>query len=167
MRALPALALVLVAVTACGSSAGSGERACTAIAARAGIGVDLAPPPEGTEPREATVEACWGGSCRTVSVELVPETAATETTCEGDEPDSVCSARMRETGGLTGFADLPELPAEPVEVTLTVVTADGGEYAHRTLRVTPELVYPNGPGCGGEAAQAHLTVDSQGRVHAR
>ncbi len=155
----------MIAAAGCGSSVGTGDgRPCTEIGARVGIGVQVAPPPAGTSLREAAVEACWEGSCRTVPVELSPATEVAETTCTGEGPDDPCSARLRETGGYTGFAPMSGLPTGPVQVTLTVTDADGERFAHRTLEVTPELVYPNGPDCEPGGPQAQLEVDEQGRV---
>lgn len=164
MRILPWLALVLAGVTACGGGAGSGTE-CTGIGASAGIGVDVAPLPAGTTVRAAKVEACWAGSCREVPVELRAATQAVDQGCSGDGPDAACSATMRETGGATGFATLPGLPAEPIRVTVEVGTVDGAVFARRELRVTPAAVYPNGPGCAAAGPQAQLTVDAEGRVH--
>lgn len=163
MRGFALFALLLVA--GCGASAGSGgEQACTAIGTRVGIGVDIAagPPAEA-----ATLEACWGGSCRTYPVELFASTVATDTTCTGDGPDDVCSAEVKPTGGKHGFADIPDLPEQPVEVTLTV-TGEGGErLAHRTLDVTPSPQYPNGPDCPPGGPQANLVVDARGGITER
>lgn len=161
MRRLAPLALLLVA--GCGVSPGAGED-CTAIGARVGVGVDVAPRPAGPEADAATLEACWADTCRTYPVDLFPSTRAGGTTCTGDAPDDVCSAEAVETGGRHGFADIPDLPEQPVRVTLTV-TADGGEQiARQTLEITPEPVYPNGPRCGAGGPQASLTVDRAGAV---
>src|SRR4051812_29262473 len=103
---------MLAAVTA--GCAGP-EVACTAIGARVGIGLSI-PAPEGIS--RATLEACWRGQCVTREVGLYPETAGGATTCTGTGPDDSCGTSMVPTGGLTGFADIPGLPAEPVKVTV-------------------------------------------------
>ena len=66
--------------------------------------------------------ACWSGSCRDYPVDP------------------------------TGFAEIPGLPATPVDVTV----------AGHTAQVTPRLLYPNGPGCGAGGPQAGLVLDAAG-----
>jgi hypothetical protein len=150
MRILVLLALALL--TACGAQARSGW-ACTAIAVPVGIGVEIAPS-VAARFASLSLDVCWNGSCHTYPVALSPSTTAVDSTCTGTGPDDACTAHMRETGGKNGFADIPDLPAGPVQVTLSGVT----------LTVTPKLRYPNGPGCGGGGPQAHLVVDQNG-VH--
>ncbi|WP_167165734.1 hypothetical protein [Saccharomonospora amisosensis] len=163
MRVTALLALLLVA--SCGASVGSGgQRPCTEIGVRVGIGVDI---DAGLAAEAATLRTCWGGSCRTYPVDLFQSTAATDSTCAGDRPDDVCSARLRPTGGQHGFADIADLPERPVEVTLTVTGAGGERLAHRTLSVTPTPVYPNGPDCGAGGPQSNLVVDPRGMVSER
>jgi hypothetical protein len=145
--------LALLLVTACGAQAGEGgERACTAIGTRVGIGLDIAP---GVTASAVTLVACWNGACRTYPVELRPSTVATGSTCAGAQPADSCSAQVRETGGQHGFVDIPDLPAAPVTVTLS-------DDVHGTLEITPKLLFPNGPGCGGGGPQANLIVDATG-----
>lgn len=150
MRILVLLSLALLA--ACGTQAGAPDRACTAIGARVGIGVEIAPSVAASVVDTTSLEVCWNGSCHTYPVELSPSTAAVDSTCTGTGPDDACSARMRETGGKNGFADIPDLPASPVQVTLSGVT----------LTVTPKLLYPNGPDCGAGGPQAKVVVDETG-----
>ncbi len=158
--------LALAAVTvACGTVVRSGGQACTEMGAPRGIGVDIAPP-TAARVETASLTACWNGKCRTWPVELRPSTSATDTTC-GDDPGDVCSAKVRKTGGLHGFVDIPDLPAEPVRVNLTLAEADGTEVVDRTLEVTPRRVSPNGPSCPPHVPQARLVVDESGEVHAR
>jgi hypothetical protein len=85
-------------------------------------------------------------------VPLFPWTVVAGSTCTGSGPGDSCSAQARETGGKQGFADILDLPATPVEVTLSGVT----------LRVAPKMSRPNGPGCGGGGPQANLVVDESG-----
>jgi hypothetical protein len=126
--------------------------------------VEVAPRPAGPDVADATLEACWAGECQTHPVGLFPSTTAVEETCSGDRPEDVCSARSRETGGKHGFVELPDLPAEPVRLTLTATDATGARLAGRTLDVTPKMVYPNGPECDAGGPQARLTVDSTGKI---
>jgi hypothetical protein len=164
MRRLPLLGLLVVA--GCGSPAavgGGGE--CTAIGARVGVSVDVAARSTGPAAGGATLEACWADVCRTYPVELSPSTTAAGTTCQDTaRPDAVCSAEVRETGGKQGFADIPDLPARPVRLTLTVTDDAGARLAGGTLEVTPETVYPNGPDCDPGGPQAGLAVDGAGTV---
>jgi hypothetical protein len=61
MRALPMITLLLVAVTACGSPAGSaGLPACTNIGTPLGVGIDLQPA-IAAKVSGATLVACWAG----------------------------------------------------------------------------------------------------------
>ncbi|MBK1784976.1 hypothetical protein [Prauserella cavernicola] len=162
MRALPLLALLLVA--GCGASAGAGPGACTAIGAPAGISVTVAPGSVAGEATAATLETCWAQSCRSSRVMLHPTTEAVDTGCTGDRPEDVCSAEVRETGEKDGFADVPGLPEQQVRVTLTITGADGGELTRQTLDLTPGPVYPNGKDCGVAGPQAQLDVAADGTV---
>jgi hypothetical protein len=158
MRALPLLALLLAATTACGSPAGSGGgQTCTAIGPLVGVGIDLQPA-AAAKVSDATVVACWSGACVTRAVELRPSTAAGPETCTGDN----CSVRAAPTGGKQGFADLPGLPSAPVRLTVKLAG-----FADQTLDVTPKLSYPNGPDCGAGGPQAQVVVDDTGRATER
>ncbi|GLY70869.1 hypothetical protein Atai01_74880 [Amycolatopsis taiwanensis] len=139
-------------LTACGTQAGAPGRPCTEIAALVGINVRITPSVAGRFADTTSLEACWNGSCHTYPFVLSPATTAADSTCAGTGPDDTCSAQVRETGGKTGFAVIPELPAAPVRVT----------FAGETLTVTPKAVYPNGPDCGTGGPQVELTVDENG-----
>jgi len=161
MRVLPVMAMVLVAVTACGSPSGAGgERACTMIGTQVGIGLDIEPA-AAAKVDSATLVACWASTCDTQDVVLSPSTAAASTTCTGDKPTDSCSARMTTTGGKHGFVTLPGLPVEPIRVTVRL-----SAFPEQTLDVTPKLLYPNGPDCGAGGPQATLRVDANGVVSA-
>ncbi|GAB2991899.1 hypothetical protein LWP59_33980 [Amycolatopsis acidiphila] len=144
--------VLLVVLTACGTQAGAPDRACTEIGTPVGIGVRIAPSVAARFTGTTSLEACWNGACHTYPVALSPETTATGSTCTGTAPDDTCTARMRETGGKTGFANVPGLPAAAVRVT----------FSGETVDVTPKLLYPNGPDCGAGGPQANLVVDAQG-----
>ncbi|MEV7093245.1 hypothetical protein AB0M80_10385 [Amycolatopsis sp. NPDC051045] len=151
MRCVPGF-VMLVAVTAgCAGTEGAGpEVACPAIGYPVGIGLSI-PSPVGIS--RATLEACWRGRCVTVPVSLFPETSAGATTCTGTGPDGSCGTSVVPTGGLQGFAAVPDLPAEPVRV--TVRFDDGRPH---TVEVTPALAEPNGPACGKAGPQAQLVA---------
>jgi hypothetical protein len=164
-----ALAAAAVAITGCATV----PEACTQIAARSGVGVtvaaELAPQVTGVH-----LIVCWSGQCVEDSVELSPGTTAVDQGCESPEtdgaagtagPDTACSAVLEPDGTLVGFLDIPDLPAEQLEITALASTADGGMLPERTTTAPAELVFPNGPGCGGEAPQVSVTLDRDG-LHA-
>lgn len=158
MRAVFAFALILLA--GCGSAPGAGVT-CTAIGAPAGVGVATAP---GLPAHAAEVRVCWEGECRSADAVLNPATEPVDEGCDGDSPEDVCSARLRPTGGAVGFASVPGLPDEPVELTLTVTDRAGESLVTRTLEATPRWVHPNGPECGAAGPQLQLDVAADGRV---
>jgi hypothetical protein len=162
-----ALAAAAVAIAGCATV----PEACTQIAARSGVGVtvaaELAPEVTGVH-----LIVCWSGQCVEDSVELSPGTTAVDRGCESPGPDgaaagpdTVCSAGLEPDGTLVGFLDIPDLPAEQLEITALAATADGGMLPERTTTAPAELVFPNGPGCGGEAPQVSVTLDRDG-LHA-
>ena len=157
MRIL-AVVVCLLALTAC-----SEPRTCTLIAARAGIGLEIALPAV----RSAALEVCWDGTCVKPGTVLSPATTNGPETCSGTGPDAVCGVPALPAAGLTGFADLTTLPAKAVAVKLTLTDAAGAVLLDETVTVTPKLVHPNGEGCGGEAAQAGLEVSAAGVVTER
>ncbi|MGH3450761.1 MAG: hypothetical protein ACRDQW_08520 [Haloechinothrix sp.] len=161
MRALQTIALLLV-LSACATGAGSGAQDCTEIGTPVGIGLDIEPP-LATKVAKATVEACWDGSCRTSAVELLPSTAPGPTTCVGD----VCSAEVRPTQGKNGFADMAGLPRKSVNVTVTLADEAGATLVRRSLEVTPQMQFPNGPDCPGGGPQAQVVVSGEGTVSPR
>lgn len=149
----------LLALSGCGLGASDTPGGCTAIAARHGIGVQVAERIAGVS-RTAELTVCQDGDCRTVSVELRPSSVAVDQGCD----ESVCAATASPTGQRHGFADLPELTTSGARVRIVLRTADDAPTVERTVTVTPELVYPNGPDCGGEAPQAQLRVTGTGVV---
>ncbi|MBB3050059.1 hypothetical protein FHS23_001054 [Prauserella isguenensis] len=144
--------LTVVAVGGCGSSGPT----CTAIGSPPGISVHGLESPAGTAPGgtvptagtptatgddpasgDMTVEACWDGTCREYEV-----------------------SRHRSSDPRRGFAEIRELPTEPVRVTLV---ADGRRLGPVT--VVPEPVRPNGDDCPAFGPAASVTVDRHGTVH--
>ena len=101
----------------------------------------------------ATMKVCWDGRCVDRDVTLMPSTEPVDPTCTGTAPADNCSARMTSTGALNGFADVPGLPAKPVQVTVVL-----GTQPPRSLDVTPAYASPNGPDCPGGGPQAQLVT---------
>ncbi|PSL52367.1 hypothetical protein B0I31_11339 [Saccharothrix carnea] len=154
---------VLLLATACGTvNAGNGVE-CTAIGTRVGVSVDVEHP----EVVSGTIEVCWDGSCATPALELYPSSRVAETTCTGTSPDDSCSARSEPTEGKHGFADLPGLPAKPVDVTLRLLDQSGSSLVDRNIALTPEMVYPNGPDCPAGGPQAGISVGADGSITER
>lgn len=135
-------------VTACSAQATAPIHPCPAIGSVVGIGVQIDPEVADRFGSTEPIQVCWQGKCESAPVLLTPATVAMGTECT----EQACSAHMRETGGKTGIATIPDLPAAPVTVT----------FAGQTLTVTPKQAQPNGPGCGAGGAQAQLTVDATG-----
>ncbi|WP_232832081.1 hypothetical protein [Nocardiopsis sp. FIRDI 009] len=145
--------LMAGAVAGCASALGGG-RACTEIGVPVGVALEVAPP-DAAGVRSAEVEVCWDGRCRSSEVELSESTESVDEGCE----DGTCGARSVPTGGRHGFAFVEGLPAEPVEVRLALLGEDGEELLTDTVTVTPEMLEPNGPGCGEGGPQAGVVVE--------
>ncbi|RAY13849.1 hypothetical protein DPM19_19135 [Actinomadura craniellae] len=152
------------ALAGCGSGVQSGGKACTAIGGLTGIGLDVAPSlAAGVE--RASLRVCWDGACHTPELRLDPATSAAPQTCTGTGPDDTCGASVVRTGGLTGFAMVPDLPKRPVQVTLKLHGSGPEPALDRSLTVTPRGSFPNGPDCGEQGVQARLTAED-GRLRA-
>ncbi|RZS43623.1 hypothetical protein EV193_102604 [Herbihabitans rhizosphaerae] len=149
----------------CGNSPAA-PRACTLMAALNGITVDI-DPPLADQVLSASIRACWATACRDETVPLSPATRSAPTTCTGNAPTDVCGAQALPTGGKHGFVNLAGMPDSPVEVTLTLRSADTEPLVHKQLTVDPVMANPNGPGCGGDAAQAGLIVTADKQVRQR
>ncbi len=158
MRILVVIAS-LFALCACATT----PQECTLIGARVGIGLDVDLPAV----KSATMEVCWDGTCATPIVELMPASTNGPETCTGTGPDDSCGVSVVPTGGLTGFAEVVDLPAKPVSVTLALADAAGAVLLDETLTATPKMVHPNGEGCGGGGAQTGLEVSAAGLVTER
>ncbi|WP_214319983.1 hypothetical protein [Nonomuraea sediminis] len=135
------------------------ERACTDIGAFAGVGVTLQPPLAAGVSR-AELEVCWDGRCRRPVLELFPAQAAGQQTCTGSE----CSAKSTPTGGKYGMAEVPGLPKRRVQVTLALFDEASTKLLDRTVEITPEGLFPNGPECGELGPQGKLVVDGVGNI---
>jgi hypothetical protein len=154
---------VLLLATACGAGDVGDGVACTLMGALVGVTVNVEHP----DVVSATIEVCWDGSCATPALELHPSSRVAETTCTGTSPDDSCSARSEPTGGKHGFANLPQLPAKPVAVTLRLLDQSGSSVVDRNITLTPEMVYPNGPHCPAEGPQVGISVGADGSITER
>jgi hypothetical protein len=134
-------------------------------AAREGIALEI-PAPYAGKVAEATMTICWNDACQEPEIHLAPSTKAVPQECTGDTPDAVCGASASPDGGKHGFADVTELPTTPVQVTVVLRDAGGGEVLDQKIDVTPRVTYPNGMGCGAGEPQAQLVV-TDGKVTAR
>ncbi|GAA1313309.1 hypothetical protein GCM10009634_82250 [Saccharothrix xinjiangensis] len=133
---------------------------CTLIGTPVGIGIVV----RHAEVRDVAMEVCWAGSCVTPSVELHPSSRVGGTTCTGAAPDDTCGARSEPTGELSGFAQVEDLPAEPVSVRLSLSDQSGSALVEREIAVTPEMAHPNGPNCPAGGPQARIAVEPDGSV---
>ncbi|MEU3272590.1 hypothetical protein ABZ639_17250 [Saccharomonospora sp. NPDC006951] len=156
--------LLVLLVAGCGGAgqAGTGKE-CAPIGTLVGFTVDVDPGffAEGQGPAELT--ACWGGSCRDFDVSLNEATRSVDEGCTGDQPDDACSARSEPTGGYAAFVPVPELPEQPVEVTLRFWDGQR-ERTLPSITVTPEVPQLSGTYCGASGPQASLVVDARGAV---
>jgi hypothetical protein len=155
------IAVIASLLALCGCAAE--PKACTLIGTRVGIGLDVDLPGV----KSASMEVCWGGTCTKPAVVLGPATTNGPETCTGTGPADSCGVSVVPTGGLTGFAEVANLPAEPVTVALTLTDAAGAVVLDEDLTVTPKMAYPNGVECGGTGAQAGLEVSAAGIVTER
>lgn len=150
--------VALLALTACGSGR-EGIKACTGIAARAGIGFTIKPE-MAAGVTAAELRICTDGNCTEKAIELQPGSVTVDEGCNQDKIDGVCSARIEPDGSLTGFFETTAITDKATEVTLTLIRSGATEsYA---ADVTPARVFPNGPACGGDALQANLELGGNG-----
>lgn len=143
------LLLLIVALTSCSGS----SRSCTLVGSVPGINISLAPAVAKQAASEAHLLVRWDQHRVETTAPLGPTSTAGTT-----------SANVVPTGGLTGFAAIPNLPIKPVTVTVTVTASDGKPLIHDTLQITAEPTYPNGRSCPAGGAQGHLVVSESGKV---
>ncbi|MQY02816.1 hypothetical protein [Actinomadura macrotermitis] len=156
-----AVAACLAALTACGSTAFEAGRQCTMMAGVRGVNVGIEPP-YAARVATAAMQVCWGTTCRASEVELLPSTDSVPQPCKGE----VCSAQMTPTGGKTGLAQIGDLPQAPIAITLTLKDKAGKRLLRQKVATTAKMSEPNGPGCGGGAPYAGVTV-RDGKVTAQ
>lgn len=149
LRAAPAV-IVVALCTACAGGGGN-ALVCTDIGASPGISITVSRSMADSI-KDAAVEVC-ANECRTHDLDLQPGSDAVDLGCDSTEPEGTCSASMRPNGTLVGFVPVEDLTAG--EVTVTVLS--GGERYGTTGQ--PQLVYPNGRDCPGEALQLAVMLD--------
>lgn len=154
MRGVAGLVAVAVVVAGCSS----GGRECTDVGAPAGVGIEVVPAVAGSI-STGQMEICWDGHCLTRELTLAPSTTTGASGCAGSDPSSACSAQVEPTGGKHAFAAVPGLPTSDITVT---VGFDGGPT--RTVHLTPKMLFPNGPDCGGLGPQGQLVLTADGSV---
>lgn len=145
--------IALTFVVAAGCSGGSPPRECTAVAAMAGIGVQVAAP-LAAGAQDVQARACQAGVCRDATVVLTQSSGVGTSGCDGQ----VCSAAATPLPDKRGFVSLPGVTTAPVVLTLTVRDAAGAALTAGEITVTPKPTYPNGPDCGAGEAQAQVLV---------
>ncbi|GAB3476169.1 hypothetical protein [Nocardiopsis coralliicola] len=148
----------LLGAAGCGAGGEPGAgpgKPCTAIGAPEMVAVEIAPG-DAEDVRSGTVEVCDGGDCTTEDLELSDETRTVDEGCDGGS----CSARSEPTGGMRGKAQFDGLPTQQVDVRVVLTADDGAEVFDETAAVRPEMVEPNGPGCGEQGPQAQLTIEN-------
>ncbi|MFJ6279606.1 hypothetical protein [Arthrobacter subterraneus] len=155
-RAAP-VSTAVVLCTACAGGAGE-PLACTEIGAEPGVSITISET-MAAEMEDPVLEVC-AAECHTYPVDLFQGTEAVDLGCDSAEPEGSCSASMRPDGTLVGFVRVDELTAGEVGVTLI-----SGDQHYRSTG-TPQLVYPNGRNCPGEALQLSVTLDD-GRLATR
>ncbi|GAA2575644.1 hypothetical protein SMC26_12935 [Actinomadura fulvescens] len=155
----------LAAATACGTGLAAGDKTCTAMGSREGVGVDIKAP-YAAKVAAASMKICWNGTCRTSKVELMPSSTTVPQGCTGDSPDDSCGAAASPTGDKHGFADVQGLPKSAVQVTVDLRDASGKRLLNKERNVTPRASYPNGPDCEEGRPQASLIV-TEGHVTER
>lgn len=159
--------VAVVGVLALAGCASAEQAPCTAIGAPVGIGVDVDAAVAQHVTNDATLRVSWGSTNIETALTLSASTEAVDQGCSGEDESSVCSATASPTGAKTGFADVPELPDEPVDVALVLTELDGEPRVLDGVQVTPAATYPNGPHCPAGGNQAQLTVNSNGEVQPR
>src|SRR5688500_2121288 len=136
------------------------EVACTEIGASAGVGVTV------EKAIAADVDAvqltvCWDGDCHDHKVQLSAGSDTVDQSCNGNDPDSACSATAVPNGTKVGFAEVPDLPIGTITIGATV-RRDGKQIALPKIDVPANPTYPNGPQCGPQGTQAQVIVGATG-----
>jgi hypothetical protein len=136
------------------------EVACTEIGAPPGVGVTV------EKTIAADVDAvqltvCWDGDCHDHTVQLTPGSDTVDQGCDGNDPDSACSATAVPNGTQVGFAEVPGLPTGTVMIGATVRRA-GKQRVLPKIDVQAKPTYPNGQQCGPQGTQAHVVIGASG-----
>ncbi|MCK2244537.1 MULTISPECIES: hypothetical protein [unclassified Crossiella] len=141
-----------------GCSGGPASVACPAMAARAGIGLDIEAP-LAAKVVKATVDG--------KDVHLDESTAAVPSTCPPGKPDQPCSAKMVRTGAKNGFLDQTGLKLEPMRLSVRLTDAAGAVLVDQDIQLTPKEIFPAGAHCGGGQPQAGVLVAADGTMRQR
>lgn len=155
MRRLLLALAGLAVLTGCG---GPGGVACPAMAARAGIGLEIEAP-LAAKVAKATLDG--------KDVVLDESTAAVPSTCPSGKPEQACSAQLVRTGAKNGFLDQAGLKLEPMRLSLRLTDAAGVVLVEQDVQLTPKEVFPAGAHCGGGQPQAGVIVAADGAVRQR
>ncbi|MER7394638.1 hypothetical protein ABT381_03855 [Streptomyces sp. NPDC000151] len=169
---LAALACALALLTACGGSTGN-THPCTLRGTLAGIQVKV-PPELANRTADATLTACWDGTCRKRTLWLRgtrPEEPATPgnpvmttETATATATATGAASQPPEPHTWPGFAAIRDLPTQPVHITLVFKNQRGATVLDRQITTTPQPTYPNGRDCAPGNHQAHLTVTKEGSL---
>ncbi|MFE4537302.1 hypothetical protein ACFRKB_19820 [Streptomyces scopuliridis] len=165
---VPLAALALL--TGCG---GSAAHICTLMDSPAGIRVEVHPELANAV-ADATLTACWDGTCRQRTLRL-RETYSEESPTPGNPVMTTESPTTPETPAARapqtpkpfnwpGFVLLPDLPGKPIHVRLVFRNQQGATVLDRPITVTPQLTYPNGRDCSPGGHQGRLKVTGEGSL---
>ncbi|HEY1915041.1 MAG TPA: hypothetical protein VGH27_05625, partial [Streptosporangiaceae bacterium] len=124
IRPAAATALLLSALVGCTSADAAGPpTVCTDIGTPTGIGIEVAGEVAKFVGDTAQLTACWDGACHQGSLVGGTLQPASRSVDQGCAANGTCSATAVPTGGKTGFFEIPGLPAQPVQVRLTIPAA--------------------------------------------
>ncbi|MBC2904426.1 hypothetical protein [Streptomyces cupreus] len=168
--AVPLASLALL--TACAGFARD-THPCTLMDAPAGIRVEVHPT-LANKVADATLTACWDGTCRKRTLQL-RETWSDEPATPGNPVMTTESATAAESPAARtpqtpepfvwpGFAVVRDLPGTPIHVTLVFKNQRGATVLDRQISVTAKPTYPNGRNCSPGGHQARLTVTGEGSL---
>ncbi|GAB3427360.1 hypothetical protein GCM10027569_68530 [Flindersiella endophytica] len=130
-----------------------GGKECPAIGYLQGVSLKIEPS-FASGVSTAALKVCWDGACQNVDVPLNETRDTISTPCEGSDPDAACGATAGPPdGGQYGFAEIPELPGKPVQVTVVLRSAAGEVVLDKQLTVRPKEPKPDDSSCGGGAGR--------------
>ena len=157
-------------------SCGNPGHPCTLMASYTGIRVAIAPKMARTV-ADSTILICWDDTCRRDVLQLretppdPPQAPGnpvfTTETPTAPETLPTNAPRTPEFAGPPGFMVVPDLPQEPVNVTLTFMDKRGSTVLNQSITVIPKPDYPNGRNCSSGGLQASLTVTDDGSLTRR
>lgn len=136
------------------------EVACTEIGAASGVGVTVEKA-IAADVAAVRLTVCWDGDCHDHKVQLSPGSDTVDQGCNGNDPDSACSATAVPNGTKVGFAEVPGLPTGTLMIGAAVQRA-GKQRVLPKIEVQARPTYPNGPQCGPQGTQAQVVVGASG-----